>query len=201
MSTATATKKTVSVPPFGIEADHPRNCDVLIQTVENCKLRSRITPTKMVFDRDRETGEQIERPADAELIDGLPEIPGMQIHVNPAECTYVILDPLENDERMCERIKRALDESSPVRTRSRIRGVPSRSGTVSADRMKTLVRELYQIVEAGEASVKKGPRPDIEDIVELPGDFLLEPRPGHGYNRPRYEKDLREWVESLNRLK
>lgn len=203
MPSAVAEKKrTVSVPPFSIEMDNPRNCNVLVQCIGNCILRSRIKSMKKVFDKDRDTGEQVERDAPAGVIPGIPEIPGMEIHVNPAECTYVIIDPLADPkaEPLLAKIKRAIDEATSLRTANKIRGVPKREGKVDVDLMKTLVREMFRFIESGDARIKKGPQPDMLDIEELPGDYLNLDKL-KGYHVPRYEKDIDDWVQTLNQLK
>ena len=203
MSTVTAPDaKRLSVKPWGIEAAHQRNCDLLLQSVEGCRLRSAIRPNKEIIDRDPQTREQIVRDASAKVIEGLPaNIPGMQIHVNPAKCAYRIVDPLHDDEAMCERIQQALERQTSVRTGSKLRGVEGRSGTVDRDRMKTLVREMCNLVAAGEAKVVQGICPGTEEVDGLPGDYLLDPSNMGLYHRPRYEKDEQDWVETLNRLK
>jgi len=195
----TSTKKTVvSVLPFGIEADHPRNSDLMIQAIQQ-RLRSAIKATKEVF--DREDGEQTTRPASARNIDGIPgNIPGMQLHVDPGECTYKVVDPLQGDEETLEKIQRAMQRNSGVRVARTLKGVKPVEGVLGPDEMKTLVREVLNLINSGEARRVRGDEFDMDDVNDLPGDFLLNPSNVGNYHQPRYEKDLREWKENLNRV-
>jgi len=196
----TEKKKLAAVSPFGIEADHPRNCDLLLGSLANTRLRSTIKPTKMVF--DREDGEMIERPAAAGMIDGLPAvIPGMQLHVNPGDCTCTVIDPLYEDEDTLEKIRKAMKRSGVfISVADKIRGLPTKKHTLKQDEMKTLVRELFNLIEAQEARVVRGTAPAMEDIEDLPGHFLTIPVNSGGWKVPRYEKDMDAWVDSLNRI-
>ncbi len=204
MSTVETKPETrISVSPFGIEADHPRNANLLIQCVVNCKLRSAIKAVKEIFTRDPETGEQTTEPGPANMTRGLPaNIPGMQFHVDPAKGTYRVIDPLNSPkaEHILERIQKAIDGSG-IRVNRKLRGVPTQDGTVDPDRMKTLVRELVRFVDAGEAKAIKGKVPQMAAVDLLPGDYLLEPRTDQQWNRPRYENDEAAWIQTLNQLK
>lgn len=191
-------KRAVSVLPFGIEATNPRNGDLFVKGISQ-RLRSRISPTKDIF--DREDGEQVIRPVDAKLIDGLPRnLRGMQLHVNPAECTWKVIDPLHGKEEVLDKIKQAMVRNAGYSINGKLKGVPPKEGTLDIDQMKTLVREMVQLIEAGDAEVIKGVKPEMEDVEELPGDFLLNPINLGNWNQPRYEKDVEEWKRKLNTL-
>ena len=190
--------ETVDVVAFGIEADHPRNSDLLIQGIEDGRLRSAIKPTKQVF--DREEGELIERPAPAGMVDGLPSrLSGMQLHVDPEKLTWKIVDPLEGNERALEQIKRAVDRNTGYSTNDKLKGMKERSGTLGEDEMKTLIREIVGIIESGEAKVI-GMKPDMDDVDALPGRYLLNASKREQWKQPRYEDDLPAWETSLNRM-
>jgi len=194
---ATMQEKTtaVSVAPFGIEADHPRNCDLLLQAIPGARLRSAISASRTVI--DVKTGEPRIPQDQARHLGQLPPIPGMQIHVNPAKLSYVIMDPLAEDEELCERIRKAMDASRAFRVGNRLRGVPTQTGTLDPHRMKTLVRELVWLVTGGEARVVKGALPRMEDVEELPGKYLLDPGSRIRTSRPIYEEDLEPWWAKL----
>lgn len=192
--------KATNMGVFGIEADHPRNADLLLISLPNTRLRSAIKPTKMIF--DRENGEQITRPTSAGIIDGLPShIPGMQLTVDVPKGQYKVVDPLCDDEDMCEKIQRAMSRQGAFRTDNKVRGVSPRSGTINADQMKTLVREMCRLVDAGEAIVVRGTKPTEEELENMAGEFLTNPINMGDYHQPRYEKDMAAWVETLNRLR
>ena len=186
------------VSPFGIEADHPRMSDLLLQSLPGCRLRSAIDGTKGAV--DAKSGEYRIPLDQARSLAAFPKVPGMQLHVNPEECSYVILDPLEKDEVLLDRITKYLREQTPLRTDTKIRGVKSVSGKLDVHRMKTLCRELFHIVEAKEAKVVKGPKLDIDLIDELPGHYLLNPGLRTATTLPMYEKDWDLWVENLTRM-
>jgi len=201
MSETTATqekkKKTVvSVSPFEIEAVHPRNCDLYIQ-VTGTRLRSRIRPVKEVF--DRREGEQITRPTSAKVVDELPgEIVGMRMQVRPGDLTFKVLDTIDDDT--LKQVQKAMKAHSGVAVSEKLRGVKEQEGKLNKDEMKTLVRELVRIVQSGEAKVTKGTLPDMVDVDDLPGKYLLNSRNLSNWHQPRYEEDVEEWTEKLNRL-
>ena len=207
MSTATMEKKKTTmypVSPFGIEADGKNNGNVYLKSVPNCNLRSRVKQVRMIIghERDNDTLERMRKPVSGGMVNNLPaNIPGMQLHVSPKDCTYVIIDPLCEDQDTLDRIQAAVEAHGGIRTGRKLRGVPKRSGKISVDHMKTLIREILCVIESGDARVCKGTAPDREDVDDLAGDYLLEPANRGNWHRPRYEKDLEEWVQSLNKLK
>lgn len=194
------TSKICSVTPFGIEAASPRNCDLQLVSLD-LRLRSAISPVKQVFVKDPETGEQITIPAPAKMIPGLPgTIPGMQLHVDPSKGNWKMIDPLHGDESLCEKIKRAIDAVTETKTASKIKGISPKGGKLGRDEMKTLVREMRWLLDSGDARVATGSAPDMEDVDELPGDYLSNPGGLIQLHQPRYEKDMAGWVQSLNRV-
>lgn len=199
MSTATQPRTKTVVTPFGIEADSHCNADLLLQAVPgHLRLRSRLSATRTR--KNPRTGDERIPVDPARHLALLPSVPGMQIHVNPANCTYIVLDPLHTDEEMCEKIQAALAaDERPIQFTSKIRGVPPQNGTVDVHRMKTLCRELLAIVETGDAKMVKGAKPDRKNIDDLPGKYLLNPGSLIPNTQPRYERDWDEWVAQLTR--
>jgi hypothetical protein len=200
--TVTEEKKKTKVSPvssFTIEADHPRNADLMIQCIMGIKLRSSIKSTKEIF--IQEDGEQVTVPAPGQMVPGLPaNIPGMQLSVNPGKCLWRVTDPLYEDERTCERITRAIKQSGSRMVVNKVKGVAPKDGELGIDEIKTLVREMYQLVKAGEARVVKGTNPEMDDIEDLPGEFLTNPSKRTVWNQPRYEKDMEDWRRKINQL-
>ena len=191
-----ATAKEIHVMPFGIEADHPRNSDLYIQVLA-VRLRSAIKPIKEVI--GREAGEQVMLPVPSQMIEGLPRnMPGMQLHVNPAELTYRVLDPI-TDEAL-ERIQVALQRTAGYSSTSKLKKARALKGTLNEDQMKTLVREMFHLIEAEEARKAKGSIPDMDDIEDMPGEFLLNSSNRANWRQPKHEKDLDTWAEKLNSL-
>jgi hypothetical protein len=196
MTTATMekpaqTKQATIVPPFGIEADDPQLCDLLLQSIPGCRLRSRIKPTTTtVKGQVRTPTTQGHSP---------PEAPGMQLHVNPADCTYVVHDPLNDDENAKARIKRYLQLTTGARQDAQIRGADTVKGKLDKHRMKTLCREVIWLLDAGQVRVVKGAPPEIEDVDEMPGNYLLNPGLQTSTTQPMFEKDFPQWLDQLTR--
>ena len=199
MTTATEERptRTVTIPPFGIEADHPRNSDLLIQCIPGVRLRSTIDGSKPVV--DAKTGD-LKVPLDQSRgLASFPRTPGMQIHVNPEELTYAVIDPMHGNDELCERVSRFLREQNGLRLTNKINGVPPQTGKLDVHRMKSLCREMITLVESKEAKKCKGPLPDLVDVDRMPGHYLLNPGSIVPNTQPRYEKDLEDWVNQLSR--
>lgn len=201
MSAATENKETkkqvTSIPAFVIEADHPRNCDLLFQAVPNLRLRSIISSSRTVV--DARTGEEMVPVDQASGLGSLPQIPGMKLAVNPSSGEYHVHDPLIDSPELCERIGRRLKARTGSDT-GPIKGVPDQRGTIDIHTMKTLCRECVWRVEAGDARVVKGVLPTLEDIEDMPGRFLLNPGARIQSMQPRYEDEYEAWKTNLDRV-
>jgi len=200
---ATAEKKNVSVMPFCIEAKHPRNCDVAIQCL-GLVLRGAVSATVEIFDKlwseeDFEEGKNT-RPAGAKIVDGVGELPGMQLQVDPAGCRWKAIDPLYKDEKRLTRIKKAMKRAIGISVSDNLGGVPPREGKLDIHTMKTLCRELLCFLESGEIRMIKGPTPMREDIDELPGKYLLNASNIMGWHQPRFEEDYEGWVDRMSQI-
>lgn len=189
MTVAMEKSTATVVQPFGIEVDHPRNCDIVIQCIPGCRMRGRIKPVTQT----------IQGGVSTPLCQGhaLPEVPGMQLHINPAKLTYAIVDPLEGDEAARQRIINFVRLTQGVSADYKIRGVPSQQGELDVHRMKTLCREICDLLAEGHVRVVKGPVPSREDVEDLPGKFLLNPGSRIKTGQPIYEEDYDAWVDRL----
>jgi len=127
----------------------------------------------------------------------LPVIPGMQLTVYPEKCSYRIYDPLTDDEDMCDRIQKVMDDRGVFRSSSKLRGVPTRTGTLDQHRFKSLCRELLWLLDANHAKMVKGVQPTMEDVGELPGDYLLNPGSQVNNTQPRFEREWDAWYSRL----
>ncbi len=188
---ATAEKpKAMILAPFGVEIDHPRNCDVVIQSIPGCRMRGRIKPITST----------VQGTVMTPLLQGhaMPEVPGMQIHVNPAQCTYKIVDPLIDDDAAQQRLVNYLKATQGVSSDFKIRGVPEMKGELDIHRMKTLCRELYRMIAEGHARIVRGPSPNMDDIEDMPGKFLLNPGSRVANSQPAYEEDFPDWKTQLD---
>lgn len=190
-----STAEKVVVSPFGVEFDHPRNCDVIVQSIPGCRMRSIIRSDRYVI--DAKTGESRIPPSQAAGLATIPRVPGMQLHINPAKCTYTILDPLYEDEELCELLRKRLSESTPFRVGNKLSGVPTTKGTLDVHRMKTLCREVIHMLNIQFVKVVKGVAPELKDVEAMPGHFLLNPGSRIPNQQPTYEKDFDAWCERL----
>lgn len=197
MATATAPEPT-QVAPFGVVVDHPRNCDCRIQSIPGATLRSTIKATRTV--KDAKSGEERIPKDQANHLGMLPEIPGMELHVNPNHGSFRIIDPLHGNEELCEKIRKRLAESSPMAVASKINGIKPQAGELDIHRIKTLVREMIRMVTSGEAKVCKGTLPKMDEVEGMAGEFLLNPGAMVHNGQPQYERDWAEWVANLNRM-
>ena len=176
--TDTKNKTQTVIPPFGIEIDMPRNNDAVIVSIPGCRLRG-----------------AIKARADVRSLPGMPEVPGQQLHVNPAKLICKIIDPLtdKKNDGLCASVARALKNSDMIDVGSgdRVSGVPDREEFLNVDAMKTLCREMVWLLDAGQAKIVSGPRPSLEDINDLPGRYLVDPGNSVSeYTQPRYEDQV-----------
>jgi len=187
------------VAPFGVEMD-AGNKDVMLRSIQGQRVRSRINPTRTI--KDSKTGMEMIIADEARVLAAYGEIPGQQVHVDPAKMTYVIYDPLteKKHESTCDRIVAAMTRNGFFNVK-KITGVPAQEGNFlhpkDPSRMRTLVRELLWLLDSGEARMVKGPKPDMDDIEAMPGKFILnagEITPSH---QPRYEEDYEAWLSKL----
>jgi len=202
MVTQVEKKQTKTVMPFTVMADHPRNADLVLACLEGSRMRSQIKHNKSVFARNKKTGEQEERPTSAKLIEGLPaNIPGMTLHIDPVELKYEITDPLAEDEEKLEQIQAAIHSAHGVKTGMKLRPAQSKFGTLDKHRMKTLVREVLTFVGDGAMKCVEGILPELEDVNAMDGKYLQNPSNRGQYNQPKFEEDMPEWIDSLNRIR
>lgn len=180
----------VVVPPFCIEADHPRNDNLLIQSVPGILLRSAFDGSKPVI--DSKTGESMVPVDQSRHMAAFPKTPGMRLHVNPEKREYVIEDPLYDDKELCNKIR--LYFSRAGQHVKEVKGVPMQRSNTDVHRMKTLCREMLRLVKNGHAKVVAGALPTLKDIEQLPGHFLQNPGSQVYNSQPRYEKDMDEWL-------
>ena len=127
-----------------------------------------------------------------------PKIPGQELHVNPLKLTYKIVDPLCEKPELLTRLEKFLAQTTGRSIDGKLRGVPAVEGTLDPHQMKTLCREMWNLVQAKEARLVKGAMPDIDDIQGMAGHFLLDPGSIVPNTQPRYEKDFAAWVERLS---
>ena len=192
--------KTSTVPPFVIEADHPRSCDLLLQSIPNCRLRSVIKASRAtVVNKQSEDNAPVIPKDQARHWGSLPPIPGMRLAVDPEKLTYEVTDPLHENEKLCKKIQSALNSDDRPYFQNGVKGVPPQAGTLDIHRMKTLCREVIHLLEAKDVKIRKGLPPNLEDVDELPGHYLLNPGSRVPNSQPRYEKDLPDYEANLQK--
>lgn len=187
-------KPQLIVTPFAVEADHPRNSELLLQSIPNARLRSAFDGMKPAIDRNGRPHVPVDQ---ALTFASFPRTPGMQIHVNPKTCEYKIIDPLHKNEAACEALTQAVRARVPIGNQ-KFGGAPPQEGKLDVHQMKTLCRELFNIVEAGEAKCVRGDMPTMDDIDKLPGRYLLNPGSRVANTQPKYEDDFPAWVDNLS---
>lgn len=179
------------VAPWAIEADHPRFCDLLLQSIPGCRLRSKASAMKGAV--DVKTGD-VRVPVDqSRALAAMPVIPGMQLHVIPHELRYRVIDPLHGNKPLLARISRFLEEQGGTLASKNFDGVPPLDGTLDVHQMKTLNREMLNLVKAQEATIVDGKMPTLDDVNDLPGYYLLNPGSRVYNGQPTYEKDYEDW--------
>lgn len=190
-----AAATTLDLPTFTIEADHPRNSDLLLQSIPNCRLRSAISSSRTVHDRKNNTDVT---PTDQSIgLGGLPRIPGQRLTVNPSTGEYTITDPLCDEPDLCERIKNQFPKQFSSKTN--LRGTPPVSGNLDEHSTKTLLRECRNLVDAKEATIRKGSLPKKDVIDEMSGRYLLNPGSRTMNTQPRFEDQWDDWFLQLQR--
>ena len=204
-------KKAVSPSPFVIEAQTPRNQDLLIQNLDGMRLRGAVKATVEVFDRGWEQNEEeeddpdemqmVSHPASAHLIDGIGELPGERLYVNPETGEWKTQDPLYGKKSTLERIRMSMRRALGFGiVGQKLHGMKPRKGTIDSDRMKSLCEELLCFVEAGEARVVKGRIPTLEEIKQMPGRTLLNWMNRQSWKQPKYRDQLEGWEHRTNQL-
>ena len=190
-------KMASSVQKFSVEITSKRCSDVVLQSIHGCRLRGGISAVKEVLS-PLTSGPKTEM-APSGIIPGIPELPGMQLHIFPASCRCEIKDPLHGNKETCALIKSIVNKRSAVfRVSDELDGVPPREEKLDVDRMKNLVREVFWLIEDGTAKVIGGSKPEMADIENLPGKFLLNAGSNVHYLQPRYEEDLPDYVSKLS---
>jgi hypothetical protein len=172
------------VAPFGIEIDHPTNSNCMIQSIDSRPtLRSAYRQKPRVNPR---TGYTSTAAYEAQLMANIPESPGQQLHIFPAEGTYAIVDPVGADEPLLNRLRKAYRDPhlSPM---------PVEKGTLDVHRMKSLCREVIDMVKAGQAKVVKGTLPVMEDVDKMPGRYMLNPGARVENGQPVFEDEFESW--------
>lgn len=188
--------KGIIVIPFAVEVDHPRNDDILLQSIVGCRLRSAIEGSRSA--KDVRTGDDLVPADQAKALATFPRTPGMILRVNPRNLTYTIEDPLHNDEELCMKITKFCRGRGMGSTLT-IKGVPLQEGKLDINRMKTLCREIIWWSQEKALKVVAGKLPEMADVEELPGEFLLNPGSRVQNQQPQFESQWDEWVQRLSR--
>lgn len=183
------------VTPFEVEADHPRNCELLLQCIPNARLRSAFDGMKANVDSRGRPSVPVDQ---ALMFASFPRLPGMRLLINPKELKYVISDPLHGDSMTCESVRQWMAQYQPMKTGTKVDGVPPQSGTLDVHRMKSLCREITTLVKDGQMKLVRGVLPTEEEVATMPGKFLLNPGSTVQNGQPRYEEDYEAWLERLH---
>jgi hypothetical protein len=105
---------------------------------------------------------------------------------------------LEDDEVAKQKILNYMRLTQGVSADYKVRGVKAMQGELDVHRMKSLCREICDLLAEGHMRVVKGVKPAREDVEDLPGKFLLNPGSRIKTGQPAYEQDYDAWVDRLN---
>lgn len=186
---AKASKEEIAITPFGVEIDHPRNCDLVIQAIPGAKLRSAIKPTVTTVQGTVRT------PTASQIAP--PSVPGLRLYINPLRGVYRIVDPLVEDEAARERIEKYMKATGG--STQPVKGVPTLEAKLDEHRMKSLLREIADLLDQQHVKVVEGRAPSRAEIDSMPGNYLLNPGSRVFNSQPVFEKDWDEWVDRLTR--
>lgn len=193
---AAENRPEVIVGSWSIEADHPRNSELLIQSIPNLRLRSAFDGLKPAVTKNGKSRTPIDQ---ALQYAGYPRTRGKILTVNPVRLLYEVTDPLHGDVATCAQIRDWLQEKGLLRRPDiKLDGDPPVRGELDVHSMKTLCREMLNLVKQGEAKTVRGDEPTLADINRLPGRYLLNPGLRTSTSQPRYEDDLQGWVDRMN---
>lgn len=198
MANSVAEKEAVAVAKFSVVADHPRNSDLIIQSVPGVRLRSQIRGDRPVV--DQESGRSMIPADQAAYLGQFPPMPGMVLNLDPVELTYSVVDPLADDEDACEEIRKAMERAATFRGKGKLKGVPRTSGKLDRNRMKTACREMRRLLDLGHVREHKGSVPTLAQCDAMPGRYLLNPGSQVPNGQPQFEDDIPAWQDRLNRL-
>jgi len=210
MATEDKERKITAPGPFVVEAKTLRNQDLIIQNLDGIRLRGAVQATIEVFDRgwqdeddedDPDEMKMVTRPAPANIVDGIGELPGERLYVNPGTGEWKTQDPLFEKKTKLERIRLALRRAIGFGVvGQKLRGMKPRSGKIDADQMKSLCLELACFVEAKEARAVRGQVPTLEEIEGMKGRRLLNWMNRQNWKQPKYADQLEEWERRTNQL-
>lgn len=197
MTTETV-KQRVSLRPFTIEVDTAGG-DLVVKNIAGCKLRTAVDGHRGRL--NKKTGQMTISRDRAAALASLPRIPGQYLHVNPEKLTYKITDPLADKDSTLASLKQWYNENTPFRIPAGVsmEAAPEQQGELNVHEMKSLCREIIHMMNADLVRVVQGPKPDMEDVQELPGKFLLNPGLQSHTTQPQFEEDWDAWVDNLNR--
>ena len=212
MSTSVEEKerKVSALAAFVVEARTPRNQDLMIQNLDGMRLRGAVRATVEVFDRgwkdedeedDPDEMQPVTRPAPANLIDGIGELPGERLYVNPGTGEWKTQDPLYEKKTTLERVRLAMRRTLGFSVvGQKLLGMKPRSGILSPDQMKSLCMELICFVESDEAKVVRGRVPSRKEVEEMEGRLLLNWMNRQNWKQPKYCDQLEDWEHRINQL-
>lgn len=177
-----AQPKAAAVPAFAVEFANNRGRVQFVRTLQR-KFRGRW-----------ETADVIKRPGGARDglgdIQGVPDIPGVVLRIDPGRGTITVYDPLEKNAKLRDDIKKALNRN---RTRGMLPIVEEATEEISADKLKTLVVELAAIHKNKHLNVVEGSFPGDKQIEALPGREFYDP--GREDRAPRYKDEAAKYFQ------
>lgn len=186
--------KMSMVAPFTVEADHPKNSDLLVQSLTgvcNRRLRSALKSSIPVH------GRRGKKTVKAPTLKGeiLPEVVGMYLQVNPADLEITISDPLADNVTQQEDLKRYIKQTRG--TSENMTFIETTTHKLNEHRMKTLCEEILLFIGAGEMKLVEGPKYTQDDVDSLPGRYLQNPGSLVRSGQPMFRDQMEEYENKL----
>lgn len=161
-------------------------------TVEACCERNRnpmFEPTGVIL-RGAWRRSELRGAENIDELGKFPDIPGLQITIDPVRKTAVVEDPLSHwSPQEMDALNQAAS-AIPGFARVKFKIEPSDVRDKMSDNdVKTWCYWVWRMVDAGDAKVVKGSLPSVADIEALPGKIRVGHQNQDGWQRFKGEPD------------
>ena len=126
---------------------------------------------------------------------GMPDIPGIRIQFKFKDMSIRIYDPLEGNQPLLDKIN-AVCQRARIAKSAPYKHVDEVVKPLDPDKMKTLLYELRQRLEANECFLVDGKFPSRAEVSACEGKELNDPWNSNS-NKPKYAEDADEWRKEM----
>lgn len=175
--------RPLNLPPFIVELGDDSNRTISLDTMR-LRLRGDFSLSKL--HKRKQGGRDV-----GQIMQQMPDIPGMRIMVDYHAQKCRIFDPLETPEYkdVLVRVNQVAQEATAVKqSGGKFTPVEAVEHKLDKDKMKTLCLELVRLVEDKQARVVAGELPTEEQLAAMPGRKLFDPW-NNSPRKPKYEDD------------